>query len=323
MAGTGTAAPLDARQKGPKGAPGSLAAYWAMILPVVVFYLLFLAWPYLALLAMSLYRSNSTTLYTPTFTLENYISVLGDGFYISLLGSTVLLGLGVTLATLLLGYPLAMAIVRARPRMKAFLLIVSLSPLLVNLVVRTYAWLVLLGDKGIINAWLMSLGAIAEPLPINNNFVAVSLGLVHVTLPLMIISLVGIMERIDPSLLEGVSDDDREVLEDLFAAAVNDAVRKIEANSQDAGPWRILSRVHFQLCLPGVGTGSLLVFCSAISAFVTPRLLGGNRFSTISTVIYEKFMFSLNWPLGATLVFLLLAINFAVIAIHGRLFREH
>jgi putative spermidine/putrescine transport system permease protein len=247
---------------------------------------------------MSLYRFNSTTLYTPTFTLENYISVLGDGFYISLLGSTVLLGLGVTLATLLLGYPLAMAIVRARPRMKAFLLIVSLSPLLVNLVVRTYAWLVLLGDKGIINAWLMSLGAIAEPLPINNNFVAVSLGLVHVTLPLMIISLVGIMERIDPSLLEA-------------------------AESLGAGPWRILSRVHFQLCLPGVGTGSLLVFCSAISAFVTPRLLGGNRFSTISTVIYEKFMFSLNWPLGATLVFLLLAINFAVIAIHGRLFREH
>jgi putative spermidine/putrescine transport system permease protein len=298
MAGTGTAAPIDARHKGPKGAPGSLAAYWAMILPVVVFYLLFLAWPYLALLAMSLYRFNSTTLYTPTFTLENYISVLGDGFYISLLGSTVLLGLGVTLATLLLGYPLAMAIVRARPRMKAFLLIVSLSPLLVNLVVRTYAWLVLLGDKGIINAWLMSLGAIAEPLPINNNFVAVSLGLVHVTLPLMIISLVGIMERIDPSLLEA-------------------------AESLGAGPWRILSRVHFQLCLPGVGTGSLLVFCSAISAFVTPRLLGGNRFSTISTVIYEKFMFSLNWPLGATLVFLLLAINFAVIAIHGRLFREH
>ncbi|NBR28486.1 MAG: ABC transporter permease, partial [Betaproteobacteria bacterium] len=148
-----------------------------MIVPVVVFYLVFLAWPYLALLAMSLYRFNSATLYTPTFTLENYVAVLGDGFYMGLLGGTILLGVGVTLLTLALGYPLAMAIVRARPRMKAFLLIVSLSPLLVNLVVRTYAWLVLLGDKGIINAWLMSLGAIAEPLPINNNFVAVTLGL--------------------------------------------------------------------------------------------------------------------------------------------------
>ena len=83
---------------------------------------------------------------------------------------------------------------------------------------------------------------------------------------------------------------------------------------------RVLSRVHVQLALPGIGTGSLLVFCSAISAFVTPRLLGGNRVSTISTAIYEKFSFSMNWPLGATLVFILLAVNFLIIALHGRFF---
>ncbi|MBL8702724.1 MAG: ABC transporter permease [Alphaproteobacteria bacterium] len=280
------------------GAVGSLPAHVLMIAPVVVFYLLFLVGPYFALLLLSLYKFSSSALYTTTITLDNYLSVLGDGFYMRMLGGTILLGIGVTVVTLVLGYPLAMAIVRAGPRMKAFLLIVALSPLLVNLIVRTYAWLVLLGDKGIINAWLMTIGLIAAPLPINNNYVAVTLGLVHVTLPLMIISLVGIMERIDPSLLEA-------------------------AESLGAGPWRILSRVHFHLALPGVGTGSLLVFCSAISAFVTPRLLGGNRVSTISTVVYEKFMFSMNWPLGATLVFLLLALNFAVIMLHGRLFREN
>lgn len=280
------------------GAVGSLPAHVLLIAPVVVFYLLFLVGPYFALLLLSLYKFSSSALYTTTITLDNYLSVLGDGFYMRMLGGTILLGIGVTVVTLVLGYPLAMAIVRAGPRMKAFLLIVALSPLLVNLIVRTYAWLVLLGDKGIINAWLMTIGLIAAPLPINNNYVAVTLGLVHVTLPLMIISLVGIMERIDPSLLEA-------------------------AESLGAGPWRILSRVHFHLALPGVGTGSLLVFCSAISAFVTPRLLGGNRVSTISTVVYEKFMFSMNWPLGATLVFLLLALNFAVIMLHGRLFREN
>lgn len=280
------------------GAVGSLPIHVLMIAPVVIFYLLFLVGPYVALLLLSLYKFSSSALYTTTLTLDNYLSVLGDRFYMAMLGGTILLGIGVTLLTLLLGYPLAMAIVRAGPRMKAFLLIVALSPLLVNLIVRTYAWLVLLGDKGIINAWLMTIGLIAEPLPINNNFVAVTLGLVHVTLPLMVISLVGIMERIDPSLLEA-------------------------AESLGAGPWRILSKVHFHLALPGVGTGSLLVFCSAISAFVTPRLLGGNRVSTISTVIYEKFMFSMNWPLGATLVFLLLALNLGVIMLHGRLFKEH
>jgi len=280
------------------GAVGSLPIHVAMIVPVLVFYAALLVVPYAALLLLSVYKFSSTAMYVPTFTLANYIGVLGDWFYLRLIAMTILLGLGVTLVTLVLGYPLAMAIVRAGSRLKAFLLIVALSPLLVNLIVRTYAWLVLLGDKGIINAWLMTLGLIAAPLPINNNFIAVTLGLVHVTLPLMIISLVGIMERIDQSLLEA-------------------------AESLGAGPWRILSKVHFHLALPGVGTGSLLVFCSAISAFVTPRLLGGNRFSTISTVIYEKFMFSMNWPLGATLVFLLLALNFAVIMIHGRLFKEH
>jgi putative spermidine/putrescine transport system permease protein len=286
-----------AQPRGP-GAVGSLPIHVLMIAPVIVFYVVFLIGPYFALMLLSLYKYSSAALYTTTLTLDNYVSVLGDWFYLRMLGGTILLGIGVTLITLILGYPLAMAIVRSGPRMKAFLLIVALSPLLVNLIVRTYAWLVLLGDKGIINAWLMTIGLIASPLPINNNFVAVTLGLVHVTLPLMIISLVGIMERIDGSLLEA-------------------------AESLGAGPWRILSKVHFHLALPGVGTGSLLVFCSAISAFVTPRLLGGNRVSTISTVIYEKFMFSMNWPLGATLVFLLLAINFAVIMLHGRLFKEH
>jgi putative spermidine/putrescine transport system permease protein len=268
-----------------------------LLAPVLVFYATFLIGPYLALLVLSFYRFSSTSLYTGTLTLDNYLTVLVDKFYLSMLGGTILLGLGVTVVTLILGYPLALSIVRASPRVKAVLLIASLSPMLVNLVVRTYAWLVLLGDHGIVNSWLIAVGVTSSPLPINSNYFAVVVGLVHVTLPLMILSLVGIMERIDPSLLEA-------------------------AESLGAGSFRILRRVHIHLSLPGIGTGSLLVFCSAISAFVTPRLLGGNRVSTISTVIYEKFTFSLNWPLGATLVFLLLAVNFAVILLHGRMFGE-
>ncbi len=272
-----------------------MPTYVMLLAPVIVFYAIFLIGPYIALLTMSLYRYSSSALFTATLTLENYVSVLTDLFYLRMLGGTILLGLGVTLITLVLGYPLALSIVGAAPRLKAILLIIALSPMLVNLVVRTYAWLVLLGDKGIINSWLMAAGVIDSPLPINTNFFAVTIGLVHVTLPLMILSLVGIMERIDRSLLEA-------------------------AESLGAGPWRILSRIHFQLALPGIGTGSLLVFCSAISAFVTPRLLGGNRVSTISTAIYEKFSFSMNWPLGATLVFILLAVNFLIIFLHGRFF---
>ena len=163
--------------------------------------------------------------------------------------------------------------------------------------VRTYAWLVLLGDKGVINQTLIAIGLIGEPLPINRNFVSVALGLVHISLPLMVLSLISIMERMDHAVLEA-------------------------GESLGASSFRILTRLHIPLALPGIGAGSLLVFCTVISAFVTPQLLGGNRFSTVSTVIFQKFTFSMNWPLGATLALILLALNGAVIALHGYLFRE-
>ena len=264
------------------------------LVPVMGFYAMFLLAPLAALLVLSLRPFGGSDIAGPGFTLANYAAVLGDPFYLTLLGGTILLGLAVTLATLVLGYPLAMSITRAGPRLRALLLVVALSPMLVNLVVRSYAWMVLLGEKGVLNAWLAAMGA---PLLHAGNMLGVGIGLVHVTLPLMVLSLVGIMARIDPALLEA-------------------------AESLGAGAWRILARVHVHLALPGIATGALLVFCTAISAFVTPRLLGGNRAATISTVIYDKFTFSMNWPLGAALVFVLLALTFAVTAAHARAFGE-
>lgn len=269
----------------------------ALLAPLAGFYALFLLLPYGYMLWLSVMRYSAAQFYEPVFTLENYAGVLTDSFYLSLFATTILLGIGVTLATLLMGYPLAMKIVGAAPRTKTLLMVLVLSPLLVNLVVRTYAWLVLLGDNGVVNRFLLDLGLISSPLPINRNFVSAMLGLIHISLPLMVLSLVSIMERIDPSLMEA-------------------------GRSLGAGSFRLLRKVHFPLALPGVGVGSLLVFCTVISAFVTPQLLGGNRFATVGTVIYQKFTFSMNWPLGATLVFVLLAINAAVIALHGYLFRE-
>lgn len=285
------AAPLASHQ------PKPAMSRTALLAPLTGFYAVLLLLPYGYMLWLSFVRYSATQFYVPVFTLENYVGVLTDSFYLSLFATTILLGIVVTLATLVMGYPLAMKIVGAGPRTKTILMVLVLSPLLVNLVVRTYAWLVLLGDNGIINRFLIDLGAISTPLPINRNFVSAMLGLIHISLPLMVLSLVSIMERIDPSLMEA-------------------------GKSLGAGSFRLLRKVHFPLALPGVGVGSLLVFCTVISAFVTPQLLGGNRFATVGTVIYQKFTFSMNWPLGATLVFVLLAINGAVIALHGYLFRE-
>ncbi len=265
--------------------------------PVLLFYLVFLVLPYAFLLRLSFFRFSSMRLYIPDFTLANYMAVMTDPFYLELIGRTITLGVGVTVITLLLGYPLALKIARSPPRLKSLLLAVTLSPLLINLVVRTYAWLVLLGDTGVINRWLIALGVTATPLAINGNLFSVTVGMVHIGLPLMVLSLVGVIERIDRVLAEA-------------------------AESLGAAPGRIARRITVPLSLPGIGAGSLLVFCYTISAFVTPSVLGGNRVATVSTMIYEKFTFSVNWPVGATLVVFLLVITLLVVALHGRVFRE-
>ncbi len=272
-------------------------ALLAYLAPVTLAYLVFLVVPYALLLRMSLNRFNATAMYDSALTLENYVAVLTGPFYLSLMARTVALGLAVTVITLALGFPLALTIARATGRLKTLLMAITLSPLLINLVVRTYAWLVLLGDKGLINSWLLDAGLIASPLPLGGSLFAVVVGLSHITLPLMVLSLLAVIESIDSRLAEA-------------------------AESLGATQARIFRRITLPLSLPGIGTGSLLVFCFAISAFVTPALLGGNRVSTISTVIYDMFSFSLNWPVGATLVFVLLVLNFAVLGVHARLFRE-
>jgi putative spermidine/putrescine transport system permease protein len=270
---------------------------FAYLAPLLVLYFAFLVVPYALLLRMSLNRYSSMSIFIEDVTAANYKVVLTDPFYIELMLRTVALAGVVTLATLILGYPLALAIVRARGSRKSLLLGIALSPLIINLVVRTYGWMALLGDQGIINRWLLDLGLVSGPLPISANFFAVAVGLTHMTLPMMVLSLLGVMETIEPALLEA-------------------------AESLGASAARIQTRIIMPLALPGVSAGSLLVFCFTTSAFVTPALLGGNRVSTVSTVIYEKFTYSLNWPVGAALVFVLLALNLALIAAHARLFRE-
>jgi putative spermidine/putrescine transport system permease protein len=265
--------------------------------PVALFYIGFLVVPYLMVLRLSFFRFSSMKLYIAEFSFNNYVAVLTDPFYLMLMARTIGLGVLVTFITLLLGFPLALKIARSSPAMKSALIAITLSPLLINLVVRTYAWRVLLGDTGVVNRWLQDVGLIGSPLALSGNMVSVIIGLVHISLPLMALSLIGVLERIDTALVDA-------------------------ADSLGASRARIMRRVIFPLALPGIGAGSLLVFSFTISAFVTPALLGGNRVSTISTLIYEKFTFSVNWPIGATLVVVLLVLNIGVVALHGRLFRE-
>ncbi len=277
---------------------GSVAGRATLLLtPIVVGYCVFLLLPTLQLLQMSFYRFSSLSLYVPEWTLANYATLVQDGFYLGLLGRTMLLGLCVTAATILLGYPLAVLIARGPAKWRSVLLVVVLSPMLVNLVVRSYAWLVLLGDHGMLNGWLAWAGLTDHPLALTGNMLGVVIALTHMGLPLMVLSLTAILGGVDDRLLEA-------------------------AESLGASRWRRFRSVLLPLSLPGIGSGSLLVFCLSVSAFITPQLLGGGRVPTVATTIYQKFTLSLNWPLGSALVLLLLVTNLVLMTLHGRIFRH-
>ena len=263
--------------------------------PALLVYTVFLIVPFAQMLRMSLNRFSALRLFEPVLTLANYRAVLSDSFYLGLIARTLLIGLWVTLAALLLGYPLAAVIAAGTPRSRRVLMTIVLSPLLVNLVVRSYAWLVLLGDHGVINQTLIGAGLLTAPLALTGNMPGVVIALTHIGLPLMVMSLVGVIGTIDPHVLEA-------------------------AESLGASRTRRFWRVAVPLSGPGIGAGALLVFCLSVSAFVTPQLLGGGRVTTVSTTIYQKFTLSLNWPLGSALVFVLLVLNLLLMLWHGRRF---
>ncbi|MCR9222355.1 MAG: ABC transporter permease [Alphaproteobacteria bacterium] len=295
------------RPGGPGGArDGEIAAaaqrrrLWRRVFqlsPITLLYVVGLILPYLYLLRMSFNIYDPMLVFREAFALDNYIKLLTDAFYLQIVAETIWLGVAVTLFTLIVGYPIAWQIARAKSHVKSLLLAAVLSPLLINLVVRTYGWLAILGDNGILNGWMLDLGLIGSPLPLSNNFWTVVVGLGHVTLPFMVLSLVSVMESLSDELLEA-------------------------GENLGASTFQIFTDVVWPLTWAGVGAGSILVFCFSISAFVTPALLGGGHVSTVSTLIYEKFTFSVNWPVGSALVFILLAMNMVVIMIHGRLFRH-
>lgn len=267
------------------------------ILPLLVLFGAFLVVPYLNLLQTSFYQYDKINFVRAVFTWQNYGKIFFDVFYFRILLWTIGIGIIVTLFTLLLGYPVAWRIARAGPAARGLLLAVVLSPLLVNLVVRTYAWQVLLAETGIINTWLLHLGVIAAPLPLSRNLFGVVLGLTQIALPFMVLSLLGVISGIRNEIFEA-------------------------AESLGSSPVRTFREILWPLTLPGVSAGCVLVFCYCTSSFITPQVLGGGRVATISTLIYQQFSFALNYPFGSALVFVLLAINLAVIALQNRLFRS-
>jgi putative spermidine/putrescine transport system permease protein len=231
------------------------------------------------------------------FTLEHYAKALTDFYYLEIIGRTLLLGTIVTAICLVLGYPLAYFLARTDSRWRPWLMLLVVFPLLLNLVVRTFGWIALLANRGLINDTLMALGVIESPVKLLFNFTGILIGLSHIYLPFMVLVLAGVIRAIPRD--------------------AEDAARTLGAGAA-ATFWR----VTLPLSLPGILAGSILVFVLTVSALVTPRLLGGPAYKVMSTLIFDQFLQILNWPAGAAMSFILTVIVIGLIGLSSRAARR-
>jgi putative spermidine/putrescine transport system permease protein len=239
-------------------------------------------------------RVVALSLWDPELTLRNYAAALRDPLFYRVLGKTIEVGVLTTLGCLALGYPVAHLIATARAGMANALLALVLLAFWTSLLVRTYAWMVLLGRQGVINNLLVTVGAIDRPLPLMYNFFGLEVGMVHVLLPLMILPLYSVMKGIDDNLVRA-------------------------AQNLGAGPVRAFLRIFLPLSLPGVAAGSLLVFMVSIGYFITPALLGGRTDMMLGQLIELQIAELLNWAYGATLVTILLGLVLVLFVAYQRL----
>jgi putative spermidine/putrescine transport system permease protein len=234
---------------------------------------------------------------TRDFTTEHYVKLVTDLYYLEIIGRTLALGLTVTLLTLVIGYPVALFLARSTSRWRGWLTILVVFPLLLNLVVRTFGWIALLAQNGLVNQALQMLGLVDAPVKLLFNFAGLLIGLTHIFLPFMILVLIGAIQNIPRDLEE--------------------AARVLGAS------WgATFVRVTLPLSAPGILSGGILVFVLTISALVTPRLLGGPTYRVMSTLIFDEFLQLLNWPAGSAQALLLTVIVLGLILVSNRLARR-
>jgi putrescine transport system permease protein len=280
---------------------------WYVIATPYLWLLIFFLIPFFVVFKLSLSDvATAIPPYTPTFSwatgvtdfiskldFENYSFIFGDPLYInSYLSSLKIAGIA-TFLTLLVAYPMAYGMARAPKGWQPTLMMLVILPFWTSFLIRIYAWIAILKPEGFLTMFLMKLGLISEPLQIMNTTTAVYIGIVYSYLPFMILPLYASLEKINPALLEA---------------------------AQDLGsrPWRSFWQVTFQLSLPGVFAGCLLVFIPAVGEFVIPDLLGGSDTLMIGKTLWTEFFNNRDWPLASAVAVLLLLVLIVPIVLFQR-----
>ncbi len=222
--------------------------------------------------------------------LRHLLTALADPLYHTTFQRSLTLALSTTLLCSLLGFPVAYLFLIGGPWVRRIILVLTIAPILTSGIVRTYAWIVILGGRGVVNATLMDMGLISQPLRIINTHWAVLIGMVQIHLPIMILPLIAVMSRHDS---------------------------RLEEASANLGASRLatLRTIILPLSVPGLGTGAALVFTLSYTTFVVPQLLGGGNYLNAATMVYEQVVYSLEWSKGAVTAMILMASCLAVLLI--------
>ncbi len=260
---------------------------WMLIVPPALFFAIFLIWPLAQIFMLSFTNSRGG------LSLDSYIKFFSNAVYFKVIATTFKVSIIVTLACLIIGYPLAYAMTVCSKRVSCLIMIAVMIPFWTSLLVRTYAWMILLQANGVINNLLMNLHLIGRPLELMHNELGIYIGMTHILLPYMILSLYPVMKGIDRNLIL--------------------ASRTLGATNRSS-----FFRIFVPLSMSGVSCGSILVFVMSIGYFITPSLLGGTNNVMISQTIQVQVNKLMNWPFASAVSIILLLFTYLLLVISKR-----
>ncbi|BCG01854.1 ABC transporter permease (plasmid) [Paraburkholderia sp. PGU19] len=264
------------------------AAPWLLSAPALLLFGALLLVPLVLTLLLSFRVFSDVAGVQTAYTLKNYAEVVSDPYYAEIFLRTAGLALAVTLLSVLLGVPETIVLARMKRPWQSLCLLIVLGPLLISVVVRTLGWQILLGNNGVLNNALQALHITSEPIRLVFTMTGMIIALTHVLVPFMVMSVWATLQKLDPQV-------------------------EWAGLSLGGSPLRVFRRVVLPQIMPGVLSGSIIVFALSASAFATPALIGGRRLKVVATAAYDEFLGTLNWPLGASIAVLLLIANVAIV----------
>ena len=253
---------------------------YILIFPGVVLLCFFLVLPLLSSLIPTFFPRNS-------FSFQLYSEFFKDSYFMRVLWRTLVNSFFVTLICAVLGLPVSYVISGVSKKWKGILIALTLFPLLTNSVIRSFAWITILGKNGVINTLLMQWGIINEPITLLYTDFAIIIGSVYLFLPTMVMTLIGVLENIDDDILEA-------------------------ASTLGLSPIKIFLKIIFPLSLPGMLVGSVLVFTGTLTAYTSPHLRGGNKKRMLATLLYQRATALGDWTSASVIALVMIVITFIV-----------